>query len=94
MSRTAADIAEFFDEDMPGYALASVGGVDVPGLFRNRYAEAFNMAAGSVPTFRCASADVSTVAEGTAVTIDSTAYTVAEVQSDGTGITLFILEKA
>lgn len=94
MPLDAADIAMFFDEDMPGYALASIGGAEIPGLFRSPYAESFGLAAGSAPVFRCASADVASVAQDAAATINGTAYTVAEIKPDGTGMTLLILEAA
>lgn len=90
----AADLAAFFDADMPGYALASIGGEDVAGLFRGPFEVAFNAVAVNQPSFLCATADVSAVVEGDAVTISGTAYTVATVQPDlTTGVSRLILEE-
>lgn len=93
MSFGAADMTAFVDPDMPGYALASIGGVDVAVLFANAYAEAFGMA-GSAPSALAVSADVSTVAQNAAVTINGVAYTVAAVEPDGTGMTRLRLAEA
>jgi hypothetical protein len=92
----ADDLAAFNDTDMPGYALALVGGVEVAGRFRKRYAAALGMA-GDRPSFVAPSADLAAAVHGTAVVIDGTAYTVAEVQVAAEGMpnhTCLILEDA
>jgi len=94
MTFDAADLAAIFGDDMPGYALASIGASSVPGLFRNGYAEGFGMVGGLQPVFRCATAEVSSVVEDTAITINGVAYTARAVEPDGSGITLIRLEKA
>lgn len=89
----AADTAAFFDPDMPGYALATIGGGAVDGLFSNGYAEVFGGAVGgAAPSFCCATADIPTVARGTAVTIAAVAYTVVGIEPAGTGKTTLRLE--
>ncbi len=94
MTFDATDLSAIFGDDMPGYALASIGASNVPGLLMNTYSEGFGMVGGTQPVLRCASADVSAVVEGTAITINSVAYTARAVEPDGTGITLIRLEKA
>lgn len=43
-------------------------------------------------SFTCKTSDVSSVAEGETVTISGSSYTVTDVQPDGTGVTMLILE--
>lgn len=47
MPLDAAARAAFIDPDLPGYVLATIGGQDVPGLFRHRQADAFGLVGGS-----------------------------------------------
>lgn len=94
MTFDATDLSAIFGDDMPGYALASIGASNVPGLLMNTYSEGFGIVGGSQPVLRCASADVATVVEGTAITIGGVSYTACAVEPDGTGITLIRLEKA
>lgn len=82
----AADVAMFNDADMPGYALATVTGIADPvaGRFRKSYADALGIVAASRPMFSGATDDLTGVTTGTAVEIDGTTYTVAEVRvADG-----------
>ena len=90
----AADLAAFNDSDMPGYALASFSGGDVAGRFRTVSAELFNIVAENRVQFSAAADDLSAVAVGAAVTINGTAYTVAEVMEDdvGQGMTRLMLK--
>ena len=69
----------------------------VKGIFDNGYS-AIDMggqvAVASVePQFMCRTADVSSAAEGDALTIDSVAYTLRRVEDDGTGMTVLFLER-
>ena len=81
----ADDIAMFNDDDMPGYALAAVGGTPVAGRFRENFAEALGIVSDSRPMFSAATSDLADTTVGTAVEIDGTTYTVAEVRvADGT----------
>ena len=76
----ADDLAAFADTDMPGYAAATVAGFGtVAGLFRARAADAFGIQ-GSGPEFRCPASLVDGLAQGAAVTIAGTSYTVATVE--------------
>lgn len=71
---------------------ATVGGATVRGIFDADYATAFSDIAGTQPSFLCASSAVAAVAIGAALSVNSTSYTVAEIQPDGTGLTRLILE--
>lgn len=80
----ADDIAMFNDADMPGYVEATVGGTPVAGRFRANFAEALGIVSDSRPMFSGATSDLTGVTVGSAVEIDGTAYTVAEVRvADG-----------
>lgn len=92
MALATADIAEFFDEDMPGYALASIGGADVPGLLRNDYQDVLGIVSGSNVSFLCATFIVTAVDVGDSVVIGSGNYTVASVQPEGAGMTRLLLK--
>lgn len=98
---SADDLAVFFDADDFGTAASftpSGGSAStVNGIFRNVFFEA--EAGGNVgvvmqdPIFICRTADVSGVAEGDALTVSGTAYTIRVVEPDGTGVTRLMLEK-
>lgn len=87
------DFADSINADTPGYVTATVGGVGVGGIFDAAYASAFDLSVGVKPAIHCAHASVPGVAEGTAVTVNDVNYTVADVQPDGTGLVLLVLEK-
>lgn len=61
-------------------------GAEVRGIFDNGFVDAFGVAE-TEKAFTAATADVSALVYGHTVTIGGTAYTVAEVQPDGTGMT-------
>ena len=73
--------------------VATIGSASVTGVFDMPTAESFGII-GSDPAFTCASADVSGVAAGQAVTIAGVGYTVTAVRPDGTGLTVLTLDKA
>lgn len=73
---------------------ATVDGATVNGIFSNDYDEAFGVVAGTSPTLSCASADVSSAAQGDVVTVNAVGYTIAKVRADGAGWTVFDLEKS
>jgi hypothetical protein len=73
---------------------ATIGAATVRGIFDAAFAESLGFVGGTTPQLLCASADVTSVVEGTAVTIAAVSYTVAEIHPDGTGITLLRLETA
>ena len=45
------------------------------------------------PRFLCRTSDVSSAAEGDAITINATSYVIKVVQDDGTGMTTLVLEE-
>lgn len=92
MTLAADDLAAFVDEDMPGYVLASIGGSDVPGLFRAPYSGAFGLVASSAPEIMVLTADATGVTVGTSVTVPAGTYTVAEVQPTGNGLTRLVFK--
>jgi hypothetical protein len=69
------------------------GGVLVDGEFGDDYAEVLGMT-GSVPTFRGLTSALVGVAGGSAMTINSIAYTVTSAQPDGAGMTRLLLQEA
>lgn len=73
-------------------ATAIINGVAVDGILSNEYTEFSGVIGGSNPTFMCKSADIASVANGTAISINSVNYLVAGApQPDGTGMTLLQL---
>jgi len=98
---TAADRAIFLSTGDFGVAASYTpsGGVaaTVNGIFDNEYFE--TDAGGEVafalqqPMFHCRTADVSSAAEGDAITISGTNYIVRNVRPDGTGMTMLMLEE-
>lgn len=88
----ADDLAAFFDPDMPGHALATIGGKEVGGLFRKPYAESFGLVGGDNPAFRAPSSDLTGVRAGDDIAINDIHYTVASVRPDGAGTTLLDLK--
>lgn len=98
---SADDRAIFFSVDDFGvaatYTPSGGGAVTVNGIFDHEYFAAD--AGGSVvvaieqPRFLCRTADVASAAEGDALTVNATNYTVKVVEDDGTGITNLVLEE-
>ena len=85
-----------FVEDLaPYYAdfsvSANVGGVIVRGIFDNGFGNAFGVVAGSSPVLITQAAELPAVAVDQAVIINSTTYTVADIEPDGTGMVLLRL---
>lgn len=79
--------------DTAGFAeYLTIGAGSVAAIFDNAFSDPFGIVAGTTPVFHAASADVSTLAVGDTVTRGATAYTVAEIQPDGTGITRVVLK--
>ena len=89
------DLSPFFDVAGGFAQTASVGGSSFPVIFDKAYASALgNMVESTGPVCQAKTADVSTVVQGTSITIASVAYKVREVQPDGTGVTILFLERA
>jgi len=72
---------------------ATVGGVALRGIFDAAYADALGMG-GTSPALLIATADAPAAAQGAAVVIGATSYTVANPEPDGTGMTLLRLQEA
>lgn len=90
----AEALTPFFDV-AGGFAVnATIGAATVPVIFDNAASDPFGIVAGTQPTALAASADVSAVAVGNTVTINAVAYTVAEIQPDGTGMTRLRLSES
>ena len=76
---------------------ATFGGGTVNGIFDKEYLEVDG--GGTVafainqPRFVCRTSDVSSAAEGDAITINATSYVIKVVQDDGTGMTTLVLEE-
>lgn len=87
-----AETLETFFTDFVA-ASCTIGGVAVSAIFSNR-AEDVLYAAGTAPVLTVASADVSTTPRGAAAVVNGTAYTVAKIEHDGTGLARVFLEKA
>ena len=86
------DSAEFMDTTY-GFAMTvTLAGAPCAAIFDNGYANAFGDIAGSQPALLMSTVAAGSATTGTAVTVNSTAYTVAERQDDGTGMTRLVLE--
>lgn len=91
----AEDLAPFFDTDAGFAVTATVGASSFPVIFDNAYQAGLgNMIESAGPVCQAKSADVSTVVQGTAITINAVSYKVREVQPDGAGVTTLFLERA
>ena len=87
------DLAPFFAD----FAVdATVNGQAVRGIFDNGFAlgaVGIGMA-GTQPTLRLRTADVTADPVGQAVSVNAVAYTVAAHEPDGTGMSMLMLERA
>jgi hypothetical protein len=87
------DLAPFFAD----FAVdATVNGAAVRGIFDNGFAlgaVGIGMA-GTQPTLRLRTADVTADPVGQAVSVNAVAYTVAAHEPDGTGVSVLMLERA
>lgn len=68
------------------------GGVTVDGTFDSDYDDPLGIVAGQRMVFSAGDAVLSSISVGTSVTINNTAYMVAEVQREGSGRTRLILK--
>lgn len=98
---TATELAIFFDVDdfgtaatytPDGGAASTVNGIfDDPQASRNA-TDLLDITI-PAPQFVCRTSDVSSVAEGDALVVNSVSYTIRVVLTDGTGVTTLLLEK-
>jgi hypothetical protein len=88
------DLDTMIDTDEFAVSALLSGGVVINVIFDNGYAEELDVA-GSKPTATCKASDVVGVSRGNPIIIPvgGTAYTVQNIQPDGTGETLLILEE-
>lgn len=70
----------------------TVGGASVEGIFDNEYSLLAFDIDGSKPALTCRAADVAGAARGNAVVVNGVSYTIQDIQPDGTGVTVLILE--
>ncbi len=73
---------------------ATLGGATVRGIFDNGYQDVLGIVSGTQPVFTLATTDVGSAAVGDTITISSVAYTIAEIQPDGTGMTRLMLRES
>jgi len=77
-------------------AVATIDAVEIDVMFDNEYEVAdsgFSGFAAFIPAIHCSESDVSSVIVGTAVSVDGTAYEVADIQPDGDGGITLVLKK-
>jgi len=75
-----------------GAVSATVGESTIEGIFDRDYDDTLDVA-GNAPRFMARTSDLSaaSVARETAITIDGTGYTVANIEADGNGLSLLEL---
>lgn len=77
-------------------AVATINAVEINVIFDNAYEVADSGFAGfaaTSPAIHCIASDVSAAVVGTAVSVDGTAYEVADIQPDGDGGITLVLKK-
>jgi len=84
------DFNEFLDLEDFGVE-AIISGASVVGIFEETFIEVLGFE-GLHPVFTCAQADVSRVAHGDEIVIQTAPYRVHGIQKDGTGMVTLILE--
>ena len=75
---------------------ATIGSATVYGVFDDAYtgiSEATGEVATTAPQFTCRTIDVTSVVQGTTVTINSIAYKAINIEPDGTGISVIQLSR-
>jgi hypothetical protein len=72
----------------------TINGQPVWAVADNAYVNVLDLAAGTRPQLIARSSDVAAVVTGAGVVMQGTAYSVSEIQPDGTGMTTLILTKA
>ncbi len=93
---TDAERADFFDTNDDGVT-ATIGAGTIyettaNGIFDNEYIEAVSVSS-LTPTFHCRTSDLTNITIDFKLTVNSTDYKIRDIQQDGTGMTLLILEK-
>lgn len=86
------DLSVFLDTAQ-GFAVnATLGAATVPVIFDNAFADALGIVAATQPVALGTSADLAAATVGGTITINAVAYTIAEIQPDGTGLTRLMLK--
>lgn len=91
----SADILTDLDTmiDTDDFAVsATLGAATIRVIFDNAYAEDLEIT-GTNPIATCKASDVATASRGDTITISGTDYTIQNIQPDGTGETLLILDE-
>lgn len=87
------DVSQWFASD--DFAeVVTIAGASKRAIFDNAYARVGGIVSASDPALWVQSADVSTVARGAAVVVRGVAYTVRDIEADGTGVTVLQLERS
>ena len=98
---TDIERAVFFDSDdfavSATYTPSGGTATSISGIFDDTFETVetggFIPVASSSPMFQVKTSDVSSAAEGDALTVNSTSYVIRVVMDDGTGVTMLQLEK-
>jgi len=84
------DTSEFFSDFAEQVTIA---GASVSAIFDSAYTRVGTLLSTTDPALWCKASDVTSVVRGTAVTVRGVAYTVRDIQPDGTGVTVLQLER-
>ena len=95
----AEDLAPFFTTDDFAVTASATNALGVPVTFTVQMDRGAQQVLGGLvgdtgPVALCRSADVAAVAWASGITVDGTAYTVATIAPDGTGVTTLSLREA
>jgi len=88
--------ADFINADTPGYVLASVGGVQVGGIYDDNYLDQFDIS-NNTPALLVSLANAGTSVRGTTVIVPAGTYTVAvrkDNPPESPGFALLTLKKS
>ncbi|MGB0131158.1 head-tail joining protein [Chlorobium sp.] len=91
------DISLFFDAKSGAAVSAVFNSTAISVLFDDEHYAASGEGADistSQPMVTCRAQDVAGIEQGDSITVDGTAYSVADVQPDGTGVMVLILQEA
>lgn len=87
------NFSNFINPDTPGYVLAVILGNEIEAIFDKNYQASFEMN-GNNPVMYVADSDLGAAEQGTSVVINSANYTIANIEPDGSGISIVQLTKA
>jgi hypothetical protein len=87
--------AENIDDFMPDFSVScSIGPVVFLAVFDNPQADTFGIVANTASSILASTEEltIASAAVGSSIIVDSTTYTIAEMQQDGTGMTRLMLK--